>query len=77
MLTDERRRELSQRIRWFVAATISYNAIESVIAISEGARVSRGDRSEGRSERVEGRYVLSCPRHEIECCSRARPRLLR
>lgn len=38
--TDERRRVLSRRIRWFVAATISYNVIEAVIAITEGARVS-------------------------------------
>lgn len=40
VLTDERRRVLSQRIRWFVAATISYNVIEAIIAITEGARVS-------------------------------------
>lgn len=31
---------LSRRIRWFVAATISYNVIEAVIALTEGARVS-------------------------------------
>ncbi|MFD1811959.1 cation transporter [Rhodococcus gannanensis] len=40
VLSTERRRVLSQRIRWFVAATISYNVIEAVIAITEGARVS-------------------------------------
>lgn len=40
---DGARRELLQRrIRWFVAATIAYNVIEAVIAISEGARVSSG-----------------------------------
>ncbi|TCJ88052.1 cation efflux family protein [Nocardia alba] len=31
---------LSQRIRWFVAATITYNVIEAIIALAEGARVS-------------------------------------
>jgi len=39
-LTTERRELLQRRIRWFVAATISYNVIEAVIAISEGTRVS-------------------------------------
>lgn len=45
MSTDEavvahRRDVLSRRIRWFVAATISYNVIEAIVAITEGARVS-------------------------------------
>ncbi|WP_280276410.1 cation transporter [Nocardia wallacei] len=31
---------LARRIRWFVAATISYNVVEAVIALTEGARVS-------------------------------------
>lgn len=31
---------MSRRIRWFVAATISYNVIEAVVALREGARVS-------------------------------------
>nr|WP_228538052.1 cation transporter [Nocardia sp. XZ_19_231] len=31
---------LAKRIRWFVAATITYNVIEAIIALSEGARVS-------------------------------------
>lgn len=35
-LDDERRRQLSSRIRWFVAATISYNVIEAIVAISAG-----------------------------------------
>ncbi|OZF55267.1 hypothetical protein CH293_06930 [Rhodococcus sp. 14-2470-1b] len=35
-----RRAVLSRRIRWFVAATIAYNIVEAIIAISEGARVS-------------------------------------
>ncbi|WP_026303921.1 cation transporter [Jongsikchunia kroppenstedtii] len=35
-----RRATLSRRIRWFVAATISYNVIEAVVALSEGTRVS-------------------------------------
>lgn len=37
---SERRQVLSRRIRWFVAATITYNVIEAVIALAEGARVS-------------------------------------
>jgi divalent metal cation (Fe/Co/Zn/Cd) transporter len=36
----DRKRVLSRRIRWFVAATISYNVIEAITALSEGARVS-------------------------------------
>ncbi|TLH69036.1 hypothetical protein C1S80_02765 [Mycolicibacterium aubagnense] len=39
-LTDARRGRLARRIRWLVAATISYNVIEAVVALSEGARVS-------------------------------------
>ena len=39
-LTDARRGQLARRIRWLVAATISYNVIEAVVALSEGARVS-------------------------------------
>ena len=38
--TAERRKLLQRRISWFVSATITYNVIEAVIAISEGARVS-------------------------------------
>jgi divalent metal cation (Fe/Co/Zn/Cd) transporter len=38
--SPDRRRILSRRIRWFVAATIAYNVVEAVVAISEGARVS-------------------------------------
>jgi divalent metal cation (Fe/Co/Zn/Cd) transporter len=37
-LTAQRRQLLSRRIRWFVAATISYNVIEAAIALTEGAR---------------------------------------
>lgn len=36
----ERKAVLARRIRWFVAATITYNVLEAVIALSEGARVS-------------------------------------
>ncbi|WP_405133004.1 cation transporter [Nocardia sp. NBC_01388] len=36
----QRRALLARRIRWLVAATISYNVIEAIIALSEGARVS-------------------------------------
>jgi divalent metal cation (Fe/Co/Zn/Cd) transporter len=39
-LTDERRQLLSRRIRLFVAATIAYNVIEAVVALTEGTRVS-------------------------------------
>ncbi|CDO91624.1 hypothetical protein AWC29_11365 [Mycobacterium triplex] len=39
-LTAERRRLLSRRIQFFVAATITYNVLEAVIALTEGARVS-------------------------------------
>jgi divalent metal cation (Fe/Co/Zn/Cd) transporter len=35
-----RRVVLTRRIRWFVAATISYNVIEAVVAISAGAAAS-------------------------------------
>ncbi|MET9030457.1 cation transporter [Nocardia sp. NPDC004168] len=35
-----RKAVLARRIRWLVAATISYNVIEAIIALSEGARVS-------------------------------------
>ena len=40
MLTDERRALVARRIRLFVAATIAYNVIEAIVALSEGARVS-------------------------------------
>jgi len=39
-LSGQRRQLLSRRIRWFVAATISYNVIEAAVALTEGARVS-------------------------------------
>ena len=39
-VSDERRQLLYRRIRWFVAATISYNVVEAIIALTEGARVS-------------------------------------
>jgi divalent metal cation (Fe/Co/Zn/Cd) transporter len=39
-VSDQRRRLLSRRIRLFVAATFTYNVIEAVIALTEGARVS-------------------------------------
>ncbi|WP_067783979.1 cation transporter [Nocardia amikacinitolerans] len=38
--SQDRKAVLARRIRWFVAATISYNVIEAVIALTEGARVS-------------------------------------
>jgi divalent metal cation (Fe/Co/Zn/Cd) transporter len=39
-LKIDRKQVLSRRIRRFVAATISYNIIEAIVALSEGARVS-------------------------------------
>lgn len=39
-LSDARRSQLARRIRWLVGATISYNVIEAVVALSEGTRVS-------------------------------------
>lgn len=39
-VSADRRRVLSRRIRWFVAATIAYNVVEAVIALAEGTRVS-------------------------------------
>ncbi|MGW5451960.1 cation transporter [Nocardia sp. NPDC003979] len=38
--STQRRALLARRIRWFVAATITYNVIEAVIALTEGARAS-------------------------------------
>ncbi|WP_378742837.1 cation transporter [Nocardia brasiliensis] len=35
-----RKAVLAKRIRWFVAATISYNVVEAIIALVEGTRVS-------------------------------------
>ena len=40
LLTPHRKALLSRRIRWFVAATITYNVIEAAIALTEGTRVS-------------------------------------
>jgi divalent metal cation (Fe/Co/Zn/Cd) transporter len=39
-VTPQRKQVLARRIRWFVAATISYNVIEAGVALSEGVRVS-------------------------------------
>jgi divalent metal cation (Fe/Co/Zn/Cd) transporter len=35
-----RRTVLERRIRWLVAATITYNVVEAVVALAEGTRVS-------------------------------------
>ncbi|MFI1913827.1 cation transporter [Nocardia sp. NPDC020380] len=40
VLSPQRRAVLTRRIRWFVAATISYNVIEAAVALTEGARAS-------------------------------------
>ncbi|MFC9514845.1 cation transporter [Nocardiaceae bacterium NPDC056970] len=39
-VSPDRRAVLARRIRWFVAATITYNVIEAAVALTEGARVS-------------------------------------
>ncbi|MEU7628840.1 cation transporter [Nocardia sp. NPDC049220] len=38
--SPDRKVVLARRIRWFVAATISYNVIEAIIALTEGTRAS-------------------------------------
>ncbi|MCM6779053.1 cation transporter [Nocardia sp. CDC159] len=38
--SPHRRAILARRIRWFVAATITYNVIEAIVALTEGTRVS-------------------------------------
>lgn len=38
--TAARQVTLARRIRWFVAITITYNVIEAIVALTEGARVS-------------------------------------
>jgi divalent metal cation (Fe/Co/Zn/Cd) transporter len=38
--SPDRKALLARRIRWFVAATISYNVIEAAVALTEGTRVS-------------------------------------
>ncbi len=40
VIAPQRRDVLHRRVRLFVAATITYNVIEAVVALSEGARVS-------------------------------------
>lgn len=39
-LSPSRRDVLARRIRWFVAATITYNVIEAVVALTAGTRAS-------------------------------------
>jgi divalent metal cation (Fe/Co/Zn/Cd) transporter len=39
-VSTHRRAVLRQRIRWFVAATITYNVVEAIVALTEGTRVS-------------------------------------
>jgi divalent metal cation (Fe/Co/Zn/Cd) transporter len=38
--SPDRRALLARRIRWFVAATISYNVVEAVVALAAGTRAS-------------------------------------
>jgi predicted Co/Zn/Cd cation transporter (cation efflux family) len=40
VLPEQRRIVLFRRIRFFVAATITYNVVEAVVALTEGTRVS-------------------------------------
>ncbi|MFE5411053.1 cation diffusion facilitator family transporter [Microbacterium sp. NPDC056569] len=40
VLTHERRRTLERRIRWIVAATIAYNLVEALVAITAGTIAS-------------------------------------
>lgn len=42
ILSPARRAVLSRRVRWFVAATISYNVIEAIVAIAAGSVASSG-----------------------------------
>ncbi|GAA5203343.1 cation transporter [Microbacterium jejuense] len=41
-LTADRRRGLQRRIRWIVTATIAYNVLEAVVAITAGSIASSG-----------------------------------
>ncbi len=40
MISDGRRAVLTRRVRLLVAATITYNVVEAVVALAEGTRVS-------------------------------------
>lgn len=42
ILTHERRNSLERRIRWIVAATIAYNVVEAIVAITAGSIASSG-----------------------------------
>ncbi|MEV4689239.1 cation diffusion facilitator family transporter [Microbacterium sp. LWH3-1.2] len=42
VLAHERRHLLERRIRWIVAATIAYNLVEAIVAITAGAIASSG-----------------------------------
>ena len=41
-LSSDRRRVLQRRVRWIVAATISYNVVEAIVAITAGSLASSG-----------------------------------
>lgn len=41
-LSADRRRVLQRRIRWIVSATISYNVVEAIVAITAGSLASSG-----------------------------------
>lgn len=40
VLAQQRRDVLNRRILFFVVATIAYNVIEAIVALTEGSRVS-------------------------------------
>jgi hypothetical protein len=48
---------LAWRIRWFVAATISFDVIEAIIALTEGTRVSSTALIGYRSQAAAGRTL--------------------
>jgi len=41
-LSADRRRVLQRRVRWIVSATISYNVVEAIVAITAGSLASSG-----------------------------------
>jgi divalent metal cation (Fe/Co/Zn/Cd) transporter len=42
VLSADRRRVLQRRVRWIVSATISYNVVEAIVAITAGSLASSG-----------------------------------
>ncbi|WP_063058490.1 hypothetical protein [Nocardia sienata] len=67
----DRKAVSARRIRWFAAETITYNVIEAIIALTEGARGKR------RPQRLQRRRLLSRTDHHDRRGHRPVPRLLR